>query len=213
MTFVALEADQTITFPRRADKAGELVISLSGNHTPIIEVELEPGQAAICNLAAVMQRDAEIGTKPAPGLSQAMRLLVNNAEVATAGITLMTGCAGKAGIFDLEDHGGRLLCPQHALLAAGPGVTVTVYSRYLKLGPDGLDVMQLEGDGWAFLRACGEVKQLRLEPSKQAIIKTSAIAAMSATVDFNPLEPEEGDGFVRLTGPGQVWLQSGRVCG
>ena len=140
-----------------------------------------------------------------------MRVLVNQAEQDRAGITLGTGCAGKVGIFDLDHHGGRLLCSQHALMAAGPGIMTSIYSRYRNLDGGGLDVMQLEGNGRAILRACGEVKHIRLNPGKQAMVNALAIAAMSATIDLDPIDGD--DGIVRLTGPGQIWLQSSTIKG
>ena len=204
MTFVRTDSDQTVTH-----QAGGLAVSLTGGQVPIVEIELDAGQGIVCTLTAVMQRDAVIGIRSWPGASDAMRLLVNEAQEGSARITLGNESAGKAGVFDLERHGGRLLCPQYALLAAGPGVMTSVYSRYRNLGPAGLDIMQLEGSGQAVLRACGEVKNIRLVPGEHAVVSATAICALSATIDLDPLEQEDIEGFVQLTGPGQVWLQSG----
>lgn len=204
MAFVGSDTDETITH-----RAGGMAVSLTQGHVPVVEIELDAGQGIVCTLAAVMQRDELIGIRTWPGVGDGLRLLVNQAQESSARITLGNGCAGKAGLFDLERHGGRLLCPQHALLVAGPGIMTSVYSRYRHMGSDGFDIMQLEGSGQAILRACGEVKLIKLNPGEHAIVNATAICAMSATIDLDPLTQEDSDGFAQLTGPGQVWLQSG----
>ncbi|MGI9463760.1 MAG: AIM24 family protein, partial [Aestuariivirgaceae bacterium] len=173
---------------------------------------LEAGEEIVCELSAVMQFDEKIEIHSLSGGPRRMKRLVNSNATATANVAVMAGCAGRAGVFDLGQHRGRLLCPQDALMAAGPGVAVTVYSRYRSIGANGFDLLLLEGRGWAFLHACGNVKDLTLGPGKQAQINVAALAAMSATVDFEPMRLKVRDvqaNFAVLTGPGRVWLQSG----
>ena len=206
MEFVHPEVGQTLDI---SGEANGLKISVAGNRTPMVQIELPAGLGVTCAATAIMQRDAAISMQDGPNLAKSMHLMINRNETEPAGITLTTGCTGLAGVFDLKKHHGRLLCPLEGLLAVGPGVMATVYSRVRYTGPDRLDIMRLEGHGWVILRACGDIKHIRLNPGKQAIVNTMAIAALSATIDFDPLAPEDGQNFVQLTGPGQVWLQSG----
>ena len=69
--------------------------------------------------------------------------------------------------------------------------------------------MQLEGSGQLVLRTSGEVEHIKLNPGEHAVVSATAICALSATIDLDPLQQEDIEGFVQLTGPGQVWLQSG----
>lgn len=212
MAFVRLEADQTIEHTRGGDAAKELSFTLSGSDTPIVSLLLEPDQAIICEPSVVMQMTAGIECRPWPDLSASARLMINNQDGEQASVTLMARCNGRVGVFDLAKHGGRLLCPRLALLAAGPGVMVTIYSHFRSIGTAGLDLLQLEGNGLAFLRACGDVEEIKLLAGEQAHINAAALAAMSATVDFGLPAPDSNQGltgFAVLTGPGNVWLQSG----
>ncbi|MGI9463774.1 MAG: AIM24 family protein [Aestuariivirgaceae bacterium] len=210
MTFVTPGAGQA------AESEGEtdgFKISLTGSRAPLVEIELMARQSIACTLTAVMYHDAVIGIRSLPVKVGSMQLLINHHRTESARITLMSGCAGAVGLFNMNQHGGRLLCPLKSLLAVGPDIEVTVYSRYRSAGSNDLDIMQLVGKGYAVLAASGEVKHIRLNPGKHTIVNAMAVAAMSATIDFDPLPVQGNVHFARLTGPGQVWLQSGATPG
>ncbi len=128
MAFIGLETDQTVEYALQSEAANDLSFQLTGDHAPMIDIQLEPGQGIVCEMPLVMRSDAAIEIRNWPGVCEQIRLLVNSDEAGTAAITVMARCAGKAGVFDLSVHGGRLLCPQSAFLATGPGVMVSLTS-------------------------------------------------------------------------------------
>ncbi len=212
MGFVEIEADESVVFGRQSEATQPPSFSITGDQTPMVDIKLEPGQSISCELSVVMWYDSQIEFRETPGGSKQIKLLVNGDATEAASVTVMACCAGKAGVFELAKFGGRLLCPKSTLMAAGPSVSVSIYSHYRNIGPVGLDLLQLEGNGWAILRACGDVKCFQLGAGRQMRINVAALAAMSATIDFEPMRLEVRDDrvdFAELTGPGQVWLQSG----
>ena len=212
MTFVALENDYDVVDERQEDAVRDVRYQVSGGGVPTVKIELDAGQGIVCQLPQIMQMSQHVSVQPWPGLKGRLHLLSNRNLVGSASVELSTGRSGNLGVFDLPDHGGRLLCPQGALLAAGPGVMVSVYAKHRDKGCDALDVLQLEGRGTAFLRANGEVDTFKLLAGQQTVVNLSAVAAMRATIDLDPLDASDDSGFARfacLTGPGLVWMQSG----
>ena len=212
MSFIGVGNDNVPAFDRRSPAVNGLAFALSGDQTPLIDIELAPGKGVVCDLQMVLHIDAAIKLRPWPDLAGEARLLVNTSSDEPAGLTIRTGCAGKAGIFNLEDYGSRIVCVRQAVLAAGPGIMVSGYSHYRNMRHGELELIQLEGRGWAFLRSCGDVQQLKLRPGQQRVIKSLSLTAMTATIDIDPADVDplaDTTDFVRLTGPGEAWLQSG----
>ncbi len=121
----------------------------------------------------------------------------------------------------LKNLGGRLICQKDAFLCAAKGVAIGIHFQRRILtglfGGEGFIMQKLEGDGLAFLHAGGMVIERELAPGEVLHVDTGCLVALQDTVDFD-LEQVggiksmifggEGVFFVRLTGPGKVWLQS-----
>jgi uncharacterized protein (AIM24 family) len=76
---------------------------------------------------------------------------------------------------------------------------------------------RLQGDGWAFLNAGGNIYERVLAPGELLRVDTGCIVGFQPTVDFDiqyvgkiksALFGGEGMFFAALRGPGKIWLQS-----
>ena len=187
MTFLTLKENESVEQDRDGSAAGELAYRVAGHVVPTVTIDLEPGQGIVCHLPRVIQAGNQISIRPWPGLEGRMHLVVNRDDDNNSFVTLSAGRYGCAGLFELASHGGRLLCPQKAVMATGPGVMVSVYAKAREDHEGDLDVLLVEGKGMAFLRGCGEVTDVKLNAGEQTIVNLSALAAMRATIDIDPL--------------------------
>lgn len=212
MSFIADMDENGFAHERREGFSCDLSFELRGKIAPFLEVTLSPGEGLICDRTCVLQHDYGLAIKSWPGLGGSRWLVVNSGDEPEASVMLTTSEPGCAGSFNLADHGGKLICLTGSLMANGPGVTASYYARFQKMG---LSLVMLEGDGWAFLRSRGDVFEYRMMPGEKLCVRALNVAAMTATVDFEPIDsicdtPQE-DGvpeFVTLTGPGSIWMQS-----
>jgi uncharacterized protein (AIM24 family) len=78
-------------------------------------------------------------------------------------------------------------------------------------------MQKLEGDGLAFVHAGGTIVSRELKPGESLRVDTGCIVAFQPSVSYDiqfvgnvksAIFGGEGFFFVRLTGPGRVWLQS-----
>ncbi|NNU16625.1 TIGR00266 family protein [Parvularcula sp. ZS-1/3] len=122
---------------------------------------------------------------------------------------------------DLSQHGGKLVCQKDSFLAAAKGVQIGIDFRK-KLGAglfggEGFIMQGLEGDGMVFVHFGGAIHERELKPGEELHVDTGCLAALEPSVDYdvvlaggikNMVFGGEGMFFVKLTGPGKVWLQS-----
>jgi uncharacterized protein (TIGR00266 family) len=121
----------------------------------------------------------------------------------------------------LSDVGGTLICQKDSFLAAAKGVSMGIAFRKKILtglfGGEGFILQKLEGDGWVFVHMGGSLIRRDLKPGEVLHADTGCLAAMTADVDYDVesvggiksmVFGGEGFFFVRLQGPGTVWLQS-----
>jgi uncharacterized protein (AIM24 family) len=78
-------------------------------------------------------------------------------------------------------------------------------------------MQRLQGDGWAFLNAGGNIYERQLAPGELLRVDTGCVVAFEPMVDFDiqfvggiksALFGGEGLFFATLRGPGKIWLQS-----
>jgi uncharacterized protein (TIGR00266 family) len=121
----------------------------------------------------------------------------------------------------LSDVGGCLICQKDAFLAAAKGVSIGIEFQRKMLtglfGGEGFIMQKLEGDGWVFVQMGGTVVERTLAPGEELHVDTGCLAAYTPSVDFDLIAAGgvrsmvfggEGMFFVRLRGPGKVWIQS-----
>jgi len=138
-----------------------------------------------------------------------------------AHVTFSAPYPGKIIPMDLSKYGGRLICQKDAFLCAAKGVSVGIaFQKRLGVGffgGEGFIMQKLEGDGMSFLHAGGTIIKKTLAAGEVLEVDTGCLVAITSTIDYNirlqrgiknTLFGGEGLFIVRLTGPGDVWIQS-----
>ncbi|MEI8265376.1 MAG: TIGR00266 family protein [Betaproteobacteria bacterium] len=183
---------------------------IKGSEMQFVEVELDPGEAAIGEAGSMMFMDAGIGMDSVFGdgsaqqggffgkLLGAGKRLVTGESLFTTIYTnqstskLRVGFAapypGKILPMNLKQLGGMLICQKDAFLCAARGVSLGIYFQQ-KLsvgffGGEGFIMQKLEGDGLAFVHAGGTVMRRDLQPGQTLLVDTGCLVAMTPNVNF-----------------------------
>ena len=183
---------------------------IKGSEMQFVEVELDPGEAAIGEAGSMMFMDAGIGMDSVFGdgsaqqggffgkLLGAGKRLVTGESLFTTIYTnqstskLRVGFAapypGKILPMNLKQLGGMLICQKDAFLCAARGVSLGIYFQQ-KLsvgffGGEGFIMQKLEGDGLAFVHAGGTVVRRDLQPGRTLLVDTGCLVAMTPNVNF-----------------------------
>ncbi len=217
---------------------------IKGAEMQYVEVELDPGEAAIGEAGSLMFMDAEIdmdtvfgdGNRQQSGgffgklLGAGKRLVTGESLFTTVYTNQGSGkkrvafaapYPGKILPMDLRALGGTLICQKDAFLCAARGVSLGIHIQQ-KLstgffGGEGFIMQRLDGDGLAFVHAGGTVVRRELQPGQSLLIDTGCVVAYTPSVNFEiqyvgkiktALFGGEGVFLARVTGPGQVWLQT-----
>ncbi len=193
--------------------SADLSFVVSGRLMQQLAVTLKPGRRMVGWASSVIAHDNGVILEDAGN-----EALVIACNVGDADCRVMLSPGGSVGAFDLKQLAGRILLPQENFLAVGPGVRLRPYSHIKSLKsanrPDGLVLLQADGEGWVFTSATGEVSQLKLGAGEILAARGSAIAALGATVVIEKATEAHGvaaDNKLNvaiLRGPGNVWLQS-----
>lgn len=216
---------------------------IRGAEMQFVEVELDPGEAAIGEAGSMMFMDASIemdtvfgdGSKQQGGLfgkllGAGKRLITGESLFTTIYTNQGTGkrrvafaapYPGKILPMNLAELGGTLMCQKDAFLCAARGVSLGIaFQKRLGagfFGGEGFILQKLEGDGLAFVHAGGTVVRRELKAGETLLIDTGCVVAFTSGVDFDiqyvgkiktALFGGEGIFLAKVTGPGQVWLQS-----
>ena len=184
---------------------------IKGAEMQFVEVELDPGEAAIGEAGSMMFMDAgiEMDTVFGDGSQQTGGLF---GKLLGAGKRLITGESlfttiytnqgsgkkrvafaapypGKILPMDLKQMGGTLLCQKDAFLCAARGVSLGIaFQKKLGagfFGGEGFVLQKLEGDGLAFVHAGGTVVRRELQPGQTLMVDTGCVVAMTPGVDFD----------------------------
>ncbi len=126
----------------------------------------------------------------------------------------------------LADFGGRLFCQRDAFLCGARGVNVDMaFHKRIGtglFGGEGFILQKItaepdDQDALAFLHAGGSVVEHQLAPGQVLKVDTGCLVGFTPGVDYsiqmvpgikNKLLGGEGLFYVKLTGPGTVWLQT-----
>ena len=217
---------------------------IKGSEMQFVEVELDPGEAAIGEAGSMMYMDAGIAMDTVFGDGSANQQGGFFGKLMGAGKRLITGESlfttvytnqastklrvafaapypGKILPMDLRQLGGTLICQKDAFLCAARGVSLGIAVQQ-KLstgffGGEGFIMQKLDGDGLAFVHAGGTVMRRTLQPGQVLMVDTGCVVAYTPNVNFEiqyvgkiktALFGGEGLFLAKLTGPGEIWLQS-----
>jgi uncharacterized protein (TIGR00266 family) len=181
-----------------------------GSEMQFVEIELDPGEAAVGEAGSMMYMDAGIGMDTVFGDGSASQggLL---GKLLGAGKRLVTGESlfttvysnqsptkkkvafaapypGKILPMDLRALGGTLLCQKDAFLCAARGVSLGIaFQQRLSVGffgGEGFIMQRLDGDGLAFVHAGGTVQKRELEAGQILFVDTGCLVAYTPSVQF-----------------------------
>ncbi len=185
--------------------------TIVGSEMQFVEMELDPGEAAIGEAGAMMymQDGIQMDTVFGDGSQQASGLM---GKLLGAGKRLLTGESlfttvfhnegqgkrrvafaapypGKIIPVDLSQIGGALICQKDSFLCAAKGVSLGIaFQKKLGaglFGGEGFIMQRLDGDGMAFVHAGGTLQEQVLAPGETLRVDTGCVVAFQPSVDFD----------------------------
>jgi uncharacterized protein (TIGR00266 family) len=183
---------------------------IRGSEMQFVEVELDPGEAAVGEAGSMMFMDAGISMDTVFGdgannsgglfgklLGAGKRLITGESLFTTVytnqgkgkqRVAFAAPYPGKILPMDLRQLGGMLICQKDAFLCAARGVSLGVYFQQ-KLsvgffGGEGFVMQKLEGDGLAFVHAGGTVLKRELQAGQTLLVDTGCLVAFTPNVNF-----------------------------
>ena len=216
---------------------------IKGSEMQFVEVELDPGEAAIGEAGSMMFMESGIGMDTVFGdgsanqggffgkLMGAGKRLISGESLFTTiytnessvkrRVAFAAPYAGKIIPMDLRQLGGTLICQKDAFLCAARGVSLGIaFQKRLGagfFGGEGFIMEKLDGDGMAFVHAGGTIEKRTLAAGESLFVDTGCVVAYTPGVDFDiqyvgkiktALFGGEGLFLAKMTGPGDIWLQS-----
>lgn len=182
-----------------------------GDDLQFVEVELDPGEAAVGEAGAMMymQDGVSMDTVFGDGSAQEggwmgklfgadKRLLTGESMFTTVFVNQGQGkkrvafaaaSPGKIVPVHLRELGGALLAQKDAFLCAAKGVSLGIaFQRRLGaglFGGEGFILQKLEGDGYVFLHAGGALVEKQLKAGEVLRVDTGCVVAFQPSVDFD----------------------------
>jgi uncharacterized protein (TIGR00266 family) len=181
-----------------------------GTEMQYVEVELDPGEAAIGEAGSMMYMQDGIALETVFGdgnqqgglfgklLGAGKRLLTGESLFMTIYSNQASGkkrvafaapYPGKIVPIDLSAIGGTFICQKDAFLCAARGVSVGIaFQRKLGagfFGGEGFIMQKLEGNGLAFVHAGGTLLKRDLAPGELLRVDTGCLVGMQPSVDYD----------------------------
>jgi len=182
-----------------------------GDDLQFVEIELDPGEAAVGEAGAMMYMEDGIsmdtlfgdGSEQQSGLMGKLfgagkRLLTGESLFTTVFVNQGQGkkrvafaaaSPGKIVPIHLRALGGTLLAHKDAFLCAAKGVSLGIaFQRRLGaglFGGEGFILQKLEGDGYVFLHAGGTLVEKQLKAGEVLRVDTGCVVAFQPSVDFD----------------------------
>ena len=183
---------------------------IKGSEMQYVEIELDPGEAAVGEAGSMMYMQAGVamdtvfgdGSQQSSGLLGSLlgagKRLLTGANVFTTVYTNQSNqkrhvafaapIPGKILDIDLRSVGGVLIAQKQAFLCAARGVSIGLqFAQRLGtgfFGGDGFVMQRLEGDGMAFVHGGGSVERRELHPGETLLIEHGCLVAYTQNVSF-----------------------------
>jgi len=200
--------------PGPAPAAGMDVIDyrIHGEEMQYIEIELDPGEAAVGEAGSLMYMDAGVGMEAVFGDGRKTASGGFLDKLVGAGKRLLTGESLFTTVYtnqspykrivafaapypgtiipmNLREMGGMLICQKDAFLCAARGVQLGIFFQQ-KLGVgffggEGFIMQKLEGDGLAFVHSSGAIMQRQLAAGEMLFVDTGCLVALMPSVQFD----------------------------
>ncbi|MBI1395847.1 MAG: TIGR00266 family protein [Betaproteobacteria bacterium] len=181
-----------------------------GRDMQFVEVELDPGEAAVGEAGSMFYMEDGISLDTVFGdgsqqgglfgklLGAGKRLLTGeslfmtiyaNQSASKRRVAFAAPYPGSIVPIDLPSLGGQFICQKDAFLCAARGVSIGIaFQRRLGtgfFGGEGFIMEKLEGDGLAFVHAGGTLVKRDLAPGELIRVDTGCLVGMQATVDYD----------------------------
>jgi uncharacterized protein (TIGR00266 family) len=193
-------------------RAHDIDFAIHGNEMQFVEVELDPGEAAIAEAGVMMYmtHGIELETIFGDGSQQRAGGVLDalwgaGKRILTGESLFMTVFTNKAGgkqrvafgapypgkiiAMDLKALGGQLVCQKDSFLCAARGVAVGIaFQRKIGVGlfgGEGFIMQKLEGDGLCFVHAGGTIHHLDLQPGESLRVDTGCLVALQPSVNYD----------------------------
>jgi uncharacterized protein (TIGR00266 family) len=183
---------------------------IRGSEMQFVEIELDPGEAAVGEAGSMMFMDASIEMDTVFGdgsgnqggflgklLGAGKRLITGESLFITVytnrgngkrRVAFAAPYPGKIMAMNLAQLGGMLICQKDAFLCAARGVSLGVhFQQKLSVGffgGEGFIMQRLEGDGLAFVHAGGTVVKRELQAGQTLLVDTGCLVALTPNVSF-----------------------------
>ncbi len=212
--FVSLPAAGVALPPPSAPgrRAHDIDFTIHGTEMQFVEVELDPGEAAVAEAGSMMymtdgvqletifgdgSRSQSAGVLDAlmgagrrllTGESLFMTVFTNSAS-SKQRVAFAAPYAGKILPMDLRAIGGHLVCQKDSFLCAARGVSIGIaFQRKIGVGifgGEGFIMQKLEGDGLCFVHAGGTVHALELGAGESLKVDTGCLVALQPSVAYD----------------------------
>ena len=189
----------------------EIDYKVYGDDLQFVEIELDPGEAALAEAGGMMYMDQDIemqtifgdGSKPSGGFLDALmsagkRVLTGESLFMTVfqnqgqgkrRVAFGAPYPGKIVPVHLKEIGGELIAQKDSFLCAAKGVSVGIaFNKRIGaglFGGEGFIMERLQGDGWAFLHAGGTIIERLITPGETLRVDTGCIVAFQPSVQFD----------------------------
>lgn len=196
---------------RTAHRTDDIDFAIKGAETQYVEIELDPGEAAIAEAGSMMYKDPQIEMTTVLGDdSEEEKSLMN--RVWGAGKRVASGVGIFTTVFSHEGQGkghvafaapypghiialkldeidGELICQRDAFLCAARGVSFDVYLQRKIMtglfGGEGFILQHLTGHGWVFIHVGGTVMERELAEGESIDVDAGCVAAFTKGVNFD----------------------------
>jgi uncharacterized protein (TIGR00266 family) len=208
----------------------EVDYEIFGDDLQYVEVELDPGEAAIAEAGGLMYMEDGIametifgdGSRQTSSFLDALvgagkRLLTGESMFMTAfqnqgqgkkKLAFAAPYPGKIIPVNLATVGGELIAQKDAFLCAAKGVSLGIaFQRKLGVGffgGEGFIMERLQGDGWCFMNAGGTIMERVLAPGELLRVDTGCIVAFAPSISYD-IEVVRGVKSILFGGEGLFW--------
>lgn len=189
----------------------EIDFKIHGDDMQFVEIELDPGEAAIAEAGGMMFMEDGIqmetvfgdGSQKSSGFFGALvgagkRLLTGESLFMTVFLNKGSGkrkvafaapTPGKIIPVQLAELGGSLIAQKDSFLAAAKGVSLSIaFQRKLGVGlfgGEGFIMQRLDGDGLAFVHAGGTICERSLNSGEVLRVDTGCLVAFQPSVAYD----------------------------
>ena len=188
----------------------EVDYKVFGEDIQFVEIELDPGEAAVSEAGSMMYMDDGIAMETIFGDGSAkqsgfMGALLGAGKRVLTGESLFMTVFGNRGTgkrrvafaapypgrivpMHLASLGGEIISQKNSFLCAAKGVSVGIaFQKRIGVGlfgGEGFIMQRLQGDGWAFVHAGGMLVERTLHPGEVLRVDTGCVVAYQPSVDF-----------------------------